>query len=57
MSYLVVREAEDGSWLSDPNMFDSLTQAETYAEARPGEQGTWEIYECRLVHHDWGRSY
>jgi hypothetical protein len=48
--YLVVKEADDGSWLSDPETFDTRADAKKYAAGRedhlkPGE--TWSLYECR----------
>jgi len=52
MSYLIVREADDGSWLNDPAMFDFQDQAEAYAVDRadlikPGQ--SWVLYECREI--------
>jgi hypothetical protein len=46
-SYLVVKEADDGSWLCDPEMFDTLLEAKASVGDDPPREGEWIFYKCR----------
>ena len=53
--YLVVLEADDGSFFSEPEMFDTKQEARTYADAHPSpDRCEWVFYECRriIINHD-----
>lgn len=47
MLYLVVLEADDGSWLSFPEMYDTLDEAKTSIGDGKSNNGEWVFYECR----------
>jgi hypothetical protein len=48
-SYLVVKEADDGSWLNEPEMFDTRSEAREYVlKIRMCERWNYvALYECR----------